>query len=61
MKNKINRKGVFREENGLTLFISNEDTNDIIKIIKLSEDSRKLIDGITERIKHEIKRRKRIS
>ena len=37
------------------LFISNEDMNDIIKIIKSLEDSIVLIDGITETVKREIK------
>ena len=41
---------------GFTLFISNEDMNDIIKIIKSLEDSGVLIDGITEKVKHEIKK-----
>ena len=36
-------------------FILNEETNNIIKIIKSSEDSGVLIDGITETIKHEKK------
>ena len=31
--------------------------NDIIKIIKSLEDSGVLIDGVTERVKHEIKKR----
>ena len=39
-----------------TLFISNEDMNDIIKIIKLLEDSGVLIDGNTERVKHEMRK-----
>ena len=30
--------------------------NDIIKIIKSSEDSNVLIDGVTETVKHEIKK-----
>ena len=38
---------------GLPLFISNEDMNDIIKIIKTLEDSSVLIDGVTETVKHE--------
>ena len=38
-----------------TLFISNEDMNDIIKIIKSLEYSGILIDGVTETVKHEIK------
>ena len=32
--------------------------NDIIKIIKLLEDSGILIDGVTETLKHEIKKTK---
>ena len=39
---------------GFTLFISNEDMNDIIKIIKSLEDSGVLIDGVTETVKHQI-------
>ena len=38
-----------------TLFISNEDINYIIKVIKLFEDSGVLIDGVTETVKYEIK------
>ena len=37
----------------MPLFISNEDMNDIIKIIKTLEDSSVLIDGVTETVKHE--------
>ena len=40
----------------ITLLISNEDVNDIIKIIKSSEDSGVLIDEVTEKVKHEIKK-----
>ena len=43
---------------GFTLFISNADVNDIIKIIKLLEDSGVLIDGVTETLKYEIKKQK---
>ena len=42
----------------LYLFISNEDMNDIIKIIKSLEDSGALIDGVTEIVKHQIKKQK---
>ena len=45
-----------RARRGFTLFISNEDLNDIIKIIKSVEDSGVLIDGVTETVKHEIKK-----
>ena len=43
---------------GLTLFISNEDMNDLIEIIKSLEYSNALIDGITEKVEHEIKNNK---
>ena len=36
--------------------ISNEDMNDIIKVIKLLEDSGVVIDGVTETVKDEIKK-----
>ena len=52
---RISRKGAVRAEKGFALFISNEDTNDIIKIKKSLEDSDILIDGVTETVKHEIK------
>ena len=53
---KMIRKGAIRAEKGFTLFISNEDINEIIKIIKSLEDSGVLIDGVTEKVKNEIKR-----
>ena len=46
-----------RAEKRFILFISNEDMNDIIKIIKSLEDSNILIDGITETVKHEKKKK----
>ena len=39
-----------RAGKGFTLFISNDDMSDIIKIIKLLEDSGVLIDGVTETV-----------
>ena len=39
-----------------TLFISNEDMNDIIQIKKSLGDSGVLIDGVTETVKHETKK-----
>ena len=53
---KITEKGAVRAGKGFTLFISNEDTNDIIKIVKSLEDSGVLLDGVTETVKHEIKK-----
>ena len=54
-KRKTSGKGAVRAGKRFTLFISNEDINDIIKIIKSLEDSNVLFDGITETVKHEIK------
>ena len=56
--NAINKseKGAVRVGKGFTLFISNEDMNDIIKIIKSLEVSGVLIDGVTETVKDEIKK-----
>ena len=39
------------------LLISNEDMNDIIKIIKWLRDSSVLIDGVTETVKHKINKK----
>ena len=44
---------------GFTLFISSEDMNDIIKIIKPLEDSDVLIDAVTETVKQEIRKTKK--
>ena len=44
-------------EKGFTLFISNEDKDDFIKIIKSSEDSSVLIDGVTQIVKDETKQK----
>ena len=53
---KISGKGAVRAGKGFTLFISNEDMNDIIKIIKSLGDSGVLIDGDTETVRDEIKK-----
>ena len=53
---KISGKAALRSGKGFTLFISNEDMNDIIKIIRSFEDSTLLIDGITATVKHEVKK-----
>ena len=49
-------KGVVRARKRFALFISNEDVNDIIETIKWFEDSDALIDGVTEIVKHKIKK-----
>ena len=51
---KVSGKGAVRAGKGFTLFVSNEDMNDIIKIIKPLEDSSVLIDGVTETVNHKI-------
>ena len=51
---RISGKGAVRAGKGFTLFISDKDMNDIIKLIKSLEDSGILIDGGTETVKHEI-------
>ena len=53
---KISVKGAARAGNRFTLFISNEDMNDFVKVIKSLEDSNALIDSITEIVKHEVKK-----
>ena len=52
---KISRKRAVIARKGFTLFITNEDMNDIIKVIKSLEDSGVLTDGVTETVEHEIK------
>ena len=44
-----------KAEKRFTSFISNEDMNDVIKIIDSLENSGVLIDGVAETLKHEIK------
>ena len=54
----MSRQGTVRAGKGFTLFISNEDVDDFIKIVKSLEDSEVLIDGVAEAIKHGIKNKK---
>ena len=49
-------KGAFRAASGFTLLISNEDVDDIIKIIKSIDDSGVLIDEVTETVNDGIKK-----
>ena len=48
--------GVVRTGNGIVLVISNEDMDDIIRIIKALENSHVLVDGVSETVKHEIEK-----
>ena len=52
----ISGKEALRTRKRLPLFISNEDMNDIIKIKNSQEDLGVLFDGVTETVKHEIKK-----
>ena len=56
LEGKVSGKWAVRAIKGLTLFISNEDVNNIINIIKSLEDSGVLINGVTETVKHEIRK-----
>ena len=56
---KITGKGAIRAGRGFTLFVPNKDINDTIKIMKLLEDLGVLIAGITETVKHQIKKQER--
>ena len=53
---KISGKGTVSERKVFTSFISNEDLNDFIRIIKSLENSDALIDGHTEAVKHEVEK-----
>ena len=55
---KISEKGAARAEKGFNLKASNEDINDIIRIIKSLESSSILIDCVTEKVKHQRKNKK---
>ena len=52
---KIGEEGVVGKKRGFTLFISNQDIDDFIKILKSLEDSGLLTDGAPETVKLEIK------
>ena len=54
---KVSGKGAARARKGCTLFTPNKDMNDIIRIINSLEDSSVSIDGVTETVKHEIKKK----
>ena len=56
----IREKGAVRAGKGFTLFMSNEDKNDIIKIVKSLEFLVVLIDGDTEAVIKETKKFKTV-
>ena len=53
---KISGQGAVRAGKVITLFISNEEMDNIIKIVQSLEKSSLLIDGASETVKHEIKK-----
>ena len=53
----INKK-ILGSGNHTTLIISNDDMQDLLKIVKSLEDSGLLLDGITETVKNEVKGQK---
>ena len=53
IERRISGKRVAKAGKEFTSLISNEDKNDIIRIIKSLEDSGVLTDGVTETVKHE--------
>ena len=55
-KRKISGKEAARAGKRFSLFILNEDMNDIIKIVKSLEDSGVLTDGVIETVKHIIRK-----
>ena len=54
-------KKILGSGNNITLVISNDEINDIIKIVKSLEDSGLLLKGVTETVQNEIKEQKKIS
>ena len=55
---KMHESGFVRTGKGITSVDWNEDKDDIIRIIKSLESSRILIDGVSETVKHKIRRQK---
>ena len=53
----INKK-ILGSENHTTLIVSNDDMQDLLKIVKSLEDSGLSLDGITETVKNEVKEQK---
>ena len=54
----IHKKILGSGHNNTTLIISNDEINDIIKIVKSLEDSGLLLKGVTETVQNEVKQQK---
>ena len=61
LEGKISGRGTVTAGKGFTLCISNEDMDDIIRIVKSLEDSCLLINCATESVKYETKTRRWVS
>ena len=57
IQRQIRGWGVLKAGKGVTLVISNEDMVDITRITKSLENSAALIDGVSEIVKHELRRK----
>ena len=51
---KISWRGAARAGKGFTVFISNKDMDDVIRIVKSLENSDLFVDDTTETVNHEI-------
>ena len=58
LERKVRGEGAVRAEKGFNFFISNEDMNDIFKIVESLKKSVLVIDGAAETVKHEIEKKK---
>ena len=56
---RIHKKSLGSGHNRTTLVISNDEMEDIIKMVKSLEDSRLLLKGVSETIQNEAKEQKR--
>ena len=56
IQKKIRVLGIVRAVKGITLVISNEDMDEIIRIAKLLQNSGIWIDGVSETVKRKIKK-----
>ena len=56
IQRKMRGQGVVRAGKGITLVISNEDMNYIIRIVKSLENSGVFVDEVSETVKHKIKK-----
>ena len=56
LERKIIARDAIRAGKEFTLFISNEDMDDLIKIVETPKKSGLLVDGVAKTVKHKIKK-----